>query len=175
MNNLFLICAILGTGIFFLKIFLPIDSDAEIGGDFTNITDTDTSFSLFTIESISAFFMCLGWMGWAAQSHLHYNFKISLIIAIISGIIGMLFFAWLITQVKKLEQVPKNDINELVNKSGKAYINFEPKGTGKISIEFAGRIQEFDARNNTDEEIKSFEPIKVVKIENNEIFIEKDN
>ena len=174
-NNLFLVFAILGTIVFALKTFLPIDSGSEIGGDFNGITDTDSSFSLFTIESISAFFMCSGWMGWAAKDFMHYNLKISLIIAVVSGVIGMLFFSWLITQVKKLEQTTKFDLNELVNKSGKAYMNFSPKGQSKIQIEFSGRIEEFDARNNTDEEIKSFEPIKVVKIENGEIFIEKDN
>ncbi len=53
-------------------------------------------------------------------------------------------------------------------------MNFTPNGQGKIQIEFTGRIEEFDARNNTEVEIKSFEPIKVVKVENNEIYIEKD-
>ena len=174
-NDLFLICAILGTGIFILKTFSPIDSGSEIGGDFTGITDTDSSFSLFTLEGFSAFFMCFGWMGWASKDYLHYSMKSSLIIALISGIVGMLFFSWLITRIKKLEDIPKFDINELINKTGKAYITFPPKGSGKISIEFNGRIEEFDARNFSDEEIKSFEPIKVVKIENNEIFVEKDN
>ena len=173
-NNLFLICAIIGTGVFVLKTFLPIDSGTEIGSDFTGITDTDASFSLFTIESISAFFMCFGWMGWAAKDYLHYDMKITLVIAVVSGVVGMLFFSWLITQIKKLEHTPKKDINELVGKSGKAYLTMPPKGTGKISIEFGGALEELNARNNTDEEIKSFEPIKVVKIENGEIFVEKD-
>ena len=174
-NNLFLICAFLGTGVFVLKTFLPIDSGTEIGGDFTGMTDTDSSFSLFTIESISAFFMCLGWMGWVAKDYLHMGMKVSSIIAIVSGIVGMLFFSFLITQIKKLEHDPKGNINDLIGKSGKAYMNFAPKGTAKIQIEFNGRMEEFDARNDSDVEIKSFEPIKAVKVENNEIFIEKDN
>ena len=174
-NNLFLICAFLGTGVFVLKTFLPIDSGTEVGGDFTGMTDTDSSFSLFTIESISAFFMCMGWMGWLAKDHLNMGMKLSLIIAVISGVIGMLFFSFLITQIKKLEHDPKGNINDLTGKTGKAYMRFAPKGTGKIQIEFNGRIEEFDARNYTDSEINSFEPIKVVKVENNEIFVEKDN
>jgi len=175
LNNLFPICAFVGGGIFILKTFLPVDTGSEITGDFTSVTDTDSSFSLFTIESISAFFMCFGIMGWVSHSYIHYSLKLSSIIAVISGIIGMLFFAFLISRIKKLEYDPKGNINDLVNKTGKAYMNFAPKGSGKITIEFNGRIEEFDARNNTDSEIKSFEPVKVVKIENNEIFVEKDN
>ena len=174
-NNLFLFCAFLGTGVFALKTFLPIDSGSEISGDFTGMTDTDASFGLFTIETISAFFMCFGWMGWIAKDYLNYGMKLSLVIAVISGIIGMLFFSWLITQIKKFEHTPKQDINELLNKSGKSYTTFPPNGNGKISIEFCGRLEELDAKNNTNEEIKSFESIKVVKTENNIIYIEKDN
>ena len=175
LNNLFLICAFLGTGIFALKTFMPIDSGSEIGGDFTGLTDTDASFSLFTIESVSAFFMCFGCMGWAAKDYLHLNLKIALIIAVVSGIIGMLFFSFLVTQIRKLEHCPKVDLNELVNKKGKAYLNFEPNGTGKITIELGGAERELDARNNSDQEIKSFDPVRVIKIENDEIYIEKDN
>ena len=174
-NNIFLICACLGTGIFLLKTFLPIDSGSEIGGDFTNITDTDSSFSLFTVEGMSAFVMCFGWMGWASEKFMGYGMKLSLIIALVSGIIGMLFFSFLIAKIKRLEYDPKGNINDLVGKTGKAYLNFAPNGTGRIQIEFNGRLEEFDARNNSDAEIKSFEPVKVVRVENNEIFIEKDN
>ena len=66
-------------------------------------------------------------------------------------------------------------MEELVNKKGKACMNFSSRGTGKITIEFNGAERQLDARNNSDEEINSFEPVKVVKIENDEIFIEKDN
>ena len=175
LNNLFPICAFVGGGIFILKTFLPVDTGSEITGDFTSVTDTDTSFSLFSIEAISAFFMCFGVMGWASKNYIHYGLKLSLIIAVISGIIGMVFFSFLITKMTKLEYIPTSDINDLVNKTGKAYMNFLPKGVGKITIEFNGRLEEFDARNNSDTEIKSFEPVKVVRIENNEIFVEKDN
>jgi len=174
LNNLFLICAFLGTGILVLKAILPIDSGSEIGGDFTDLTDTDSSFSLFTLESFCAFFMCFGWMGWAAKDYMHYPIKTSFIIALVSGVVGMLFFSWLITRIKKLEYIPQRDINELLNKTGKAYTTFNPNGTGKITIEFGGRIEELEARSNSDSEIKAFEPVKVVKVENNEIFVDKD-
>lgn len=168
-------CAILGTVIFILKTALPLDSGTEVDGDFTSVTDTDSSFNLFTIEGVAAFFMCGGWMGWLSFTLLHYELKASLAIAICSGIFGMSFFAWLISKFKKLEHIPGEKIENLKDRKGRAYLQFAPNGTGKVQIEFNSKIDILDARNLSDEEIKAFEPIKVVKIENGEIYISKDN
>lgn len=168
-------CAILGTIVFILKTSLPIDGGSEVSGDFSSVAESDASFSLFTIEGVAAFFMCGGWIGWTAFHVLHYELKISLITAVISGIIGMLFFTWLISRFKKLEYVPKADINELKDKTGKAYMQFAPNGTGKIQIEFSSKLSILEARNETDEEIKTFEPIRVTKIDGETIYIRKDN
>ena len=172
-SDLALWCGIAGTVIFVLKTFLPVDFGTEVGGDFTSITDTDASFHLLSIESIAAFFMCAGWMGWIAINQMHYSLKIAGLIAVGSGLLGMFLFVWIFLQFKKLEHTPKANLEELVNKTGKAYMNFAPKGFGKIQIEFNSKLETLDAKNNTDEEIKSFEAVKVVKIENNEIYIQK--
>lgn len=167
--------AIIGTIVFILKTSLPLETGTEVDTDFTSVTDTDASFNLFTIESIAAFFMCGGWMGWVAFAQLHYELKISISFAIAAGIFGMYLFTWLITQFKKLEHNPKADIKELVGKQGKAYMQFAPNGQGKIQIEFNSALQTLDAVNNTDIQINAFDQIKVVKVENEIIYIEKEN
>lgn len=164
---------IIGTIVFVAKTFIPVDFGAEVHGDFTTLTDTDTSFNLFSIESISAFFMCSGWIGLICHKYSHYSLKLSCLISLLAGIFGMLFFAWLIFQFKKLEHIPKTDLNELVNKQGKAYMNFQPKGTSKIQIEINSRLDILDAINLDDVEINSFEEIKVVKVEEGKIYIKK--
>ena len=85
----------------------------------------------------------------------------------------MFVFAFLFAQIRKLEFVPKNDLNELANKTGKAYTRFNPKGNGQIQIEFNSKLATLDAINNSEAEINSFEQIKVVKVENSIIYIEK--
>ena len=66
-----LCCGIFGTIVFLVKTFLPIDFGAEVTSDFNIMTETDASFTLFSIESIAAFFMCSGWIGWLCLNHLH--------------------------------------------------------------------------------------------------------
>ena len=172
-SDVALCAAIFGTIVFCLKTFLPIDSGTEVTGDFNAMVDSDTSFSWFTIESISAFFMCSGWIGWLCLNHLDYSVKKSGLIALCVGLLGMFFFAWLIAQAKKLEHVPTANPEELINKIGKAYTNFAPKASAKIQIEYNSKLETLDAINFSDEEIKAFENIKVVKIENNQIYIVK--
>ena len=169
-----LYCGIIGTVVFILKTFLPIDFGAEVSGDFGSIVETDSSFALFSIESIAAFFMCSGWVGWFCIQCLHYAVKLSGLIAIICGIAGMVLYAWIIMQFRKLEHIPTAKLEELVGKSGKAYMSFAPKGTGKIQIEYNASLSTLDAKNSSEEEIKAFDAIKVVKVENKNIYIVKE-
>lgn len=168
-----LCCGIFGTIVFLVKTFLPIDFGAEVTSDFNIMTETDASFTLFSIESIAAFFMCSGWIGWLCLNHLHYSIKLSALIAIVCGLAGMFLFAWLIAQLKKLEHIPNANPQELIGKTGKAYMNFAPKGNAKIQIEYQEKLATLDAINDSDEEIKAFENIKVTKFENNQIYIVK--
>ena len=117
--------------------------------------------------------MCSGWVGWYALNFMHLSIKLSALFAVVSGAIGMLFFVWLIAQFKKLEHIPTADPQELVGRIGKAYMNFAPKGNAKIQIEYHGELATLDAINESEEEIKAFENIKVVKVENNQIYIVK--
>ena len=167
-------CGIIGTLIFLLKVALPVDTGSEITSDFTSIADTDASFHLLTIEGISAFFMTFGWMGWIAFTQMHFELKISMIIALFSGILAFLLFAWLLSLAKKMEHSPSYDLTTLKDKIGKTYVHFEPKGQGKIQIEFNEKLSILDAVNNSEEVLEAFSQIKVVKVENNVIYIEKN-
>ena len=168
-----LCCAIFGTIIFLIKTFLPVDFGAEVSADFNVVSDTDASFNIFTIESISAFFMCSGWSAWLCLNQFNYSVKLSALIAIVTGLIGMFLFVFLIAKLKKLEHIPKADMQELVGRTGKAYMNFSSKGSSKIQIEYNSQLEILDAINDSEEEINAFENIKVTKVENNQIYIVK--
>ena len=85
----------------------------------------------------------------------------------------MLFFSFMFSQIKKMEFIPKNDLKELVDKTGKAYTRFQANSSGQIQIDFNSKLATLDAVNIGEEEINSFELIKVVKVENDIIYIKK--
>lgn len=175
-ENFSSVCFYLGVAslvILLLKTFLPFDTDTEVGGGFTTLTETDSSFNLFTLESILSFFMCFGFMGWWAYHYQHLSFKICMIVALVSGFVGMAFFAFLFAQIKKMEFIPKNDLKELINKKGKSYTRFLANSKGQIQIDFNGKLATLDAINASEDEINAFELIEVVKVEDNIIYIKK--
>ena len=81
--------------------------------------------------------------------------------------------AFLMFSVRKLEKNIKKDYTTALNKIGKAYTHFAPNAEGQIEIDINEQLSVVNAINTTNEEIKAFTPIKVVKVENDTLFIEK--
>ena len=147
------------------SLFGMDDGDGDLVG-----TDVDTGFSFISLQSILAFLMGFGWMGYAALEW-KLSVLISIVFAIIGGLILMGISVWLVFMMRKLNSTPKYDLNSLVEKTGTSYTRFDAKGTGKIQIEFNGKLETFDAWNETKETIDSFKNIKVLKVIDNKIFV----
>ena len=167
--------AIFSTIIFAIKLVLYMFSgvDTEVVTDFNTETDTDVSFNFFSIQSILAFFMGFGWMGLAGIKQFGMTTPQHLTIAILVGLVFMALTSGLFFWAKKLEKVVKKDKNTAINKTGKAYTNFGPGGNGQIEIDINGQLTVSEAINDSDEEIKAFENIKVKKVEDDKFYIEK--
>ncbi|MBQ4123020.1 hypothetical protein IJD44_04775 [bacterium] len=86
-------------------------------------------------------------------------------------ITGLIFILGL-TLFKYKEKKNKNIIN-LVNKQGRTYTDFQPNGQGKIEIVYDNQLSILEAVNLSEEKINPLIPIKVKKIENEKIYIEK--
>lgn len=172
----YLIIAFASTVLYVLKliIFSIFGGDTEISTDFDTICETDISFNFLTIESILAFLMGFGWLGLAGLVKWHVSAVISLLIAAVTGLIFMFLSAYLMFCVKKLDKKIKIDLNECVGKTGRTYTSFKPYSEGQIEIEINKQLKVIEAFNSTDEEIPSFEPIEVEKVENNRIYIVKN-
>ena len=167
------------TTIFFvikLIIFSVFGGDgSEVSGDFNAEIDSDPSFSFISLQSVLAFLMGFGWSGYACLKEFHFSQILTLLCAIIVGLVFMFATAFLMFSVKKLEKEIHKDKTTAIGKIGKAYTDFVPKGHGRIEIEISGQLTVTDAVNNSEEEIKSFEPVKVIKVENELLYIEKAN
>lgn len=173
--NVFLAVSIFSTVLYILKlaIFILVGGDAEVETDFNTVSETDISFNFLSIQSILAFFMGFGWSGLAALVQFHTSGKIALLIAIIIGLLFMFLSAYLMYSVKKLNKRIVVDYNELINKTGKAYTTFEANAEGQIEIDLNNKLSTLNAINLSDEKINAFSIIKVVKVENNQIYITK--
>lgn len=167
--------AIFSTLVFAIKLilFTILGGDTEVIADFNTEIDTDCSFNFISIQSVLAFLMAFGWMGYAGLTQFEFAQLLNFGVAFGVGLIFMLVTALLMFGIKKLEKNVKKDYTKALNKTGKAYTNFAPNGIGQIEIEFNEQLSVIEAINNTTEEIKSFEQIKVVKVEDDKLYIEK--
>lgn len=158
-----------------LAIFSLVGGDSEVSTDFNTEMDTDCSFNFFSTQSVIAFFMGFGWMGYAGLQQLGLNQYINFPVAFAVGFIFMFVAAGLMFWAKKLEKNVKKDKTTAVGSLGKAYTNFEPHAYGQVEIEINGQLSVVNAINDTDEVINSFDKVRVNKVVNDLLYIEKHN
>jgi len=186
--------ALFGTMLFFLRVcssWLMHSNDGD--GDHCDFeSDTHDSFDshstnehhgaksslkLFSIHSISGFFMMLGWVGLACTKQLEYSPLTSIIIAFIAGIITMvatgLIFKWSLLLINPGSQF---DIKKTIGQVATVYQRIPQKGLGKIQLEVDGMNREILAQSLNNNIIESFEYVKVLQVLDNEtVIVEKIN
>lgn len=167
--------AIFSTVLFVLKlmIFATVGGEAEVSADFNTETDTDCSFNFFSTQSVIAFFMGFGWMGYAGLQQFYLNQYINFPVAFAVGLIFMIINSVLMFATKKLEKNVIKDKKTAIQQVGRAYTNFEPHSMGQVEIEINGQLSVIKAMNNTEESINSFDLIRVVKVVDDILYIEK--
>jgi len=156
-----------------LALFSISGGDSEVFGDFNTETDTDVSFNFFSVQSILAFFMGFGWMGFGGLKQLNLHPLENFIAASVVGIIFMFVSALLMFLTKKLEKKVTKDKTTAIGTVGKAYTSFSPNASGQVEIEICGQLSVVQAINNKDEQINSFDSVKVVDVKGDILYIEK--
>lgn len=173
--NTFAAIGIFATVFYILKliIFSIVGGDIEVETDFDSFSDTDASFNFLSVQSILAFLMGFGWVGLALYAKYGIGAGFSIALAFCAGLFFMFISAWLMFNIKKLNKVVKIDLNELTGTQGVAYTSFAPNASGQIQIDLNNKLSTLDAINANESEIKAFDKIKVLKIEDNKIYIVK--
>ena len=169
--------ALFATIVFVLKLvlFATVGGDSEVAADFNSEIDTDCSFNFISIQSVIAFFMGFGWMGYSALKQFNLSQLVSFGAAFGVGLVFMFLTAYLMFLVKKLEKKVKKDKSTAIDQVGKAYTSFSPRSMGQIEIEINGQLSVVNAMNDTDEQINSFDVIKVTKVVDDMLYVVKNN
>jgi hypothetical protein len=167
-DSIFFYAAIIGTAIFAIKFILLL---IGIDGESSDI-DSDEQFSLFSIQTISSFLMGAGWMGLASLHQFGFGEFISLILAIIIGIIFVLTITLSMGSIKKLDQINQTSLFDIVGKSGTVYLSIPKDAYGQVQIEFNGALQTFDATAH--DKIDSFKKVEVIDIRDEKILLVRE-
>ena len=100
------------------------------------------------------------------------------ILIIISFVVGLIFvgiFFFIIKQILKLQEDNTFNINNTVGKTAQVYINIPANnsGSGKVQLSINGSFHELDAFTEDVKKINSGETVRIVRVENQVLFVEK--
>jgi membrane protein implicated in regulation of membrane protease activity len=142
LEQLFLLGAIVGGLILILRLILMIAGLDHHGTDLH--MDSDAGFQALSIQGISAFFTMFGVVGYM----LHHNAALGLILSLAGAVVAGVFSMWLIGRVframLRLQSSGTVSLFAAVGSEGSVYLTVGKEG-GRVQINFANRLREFEA------------------------------
>lgn len=176
--------ALFGTVLFLLRLCATvIGGMTEEFAEFEDLAVEDGhahhsatgSFKLFTLHSISGFFMMFGWVGLACLKQLNYSHQASMMLAILAGIVTMVLTALIFKVALMLvSSGTRFDIKKTVGLVGTVYQRIPHDGQGKIQLVIDGVTREILAQSLDHCTIESFKIVRVIKVLDHETVIVKE-
>jgi membrane protein implicated in regulation of membrane protease activity len=168
LEQLFLLSAIVGGLILFLRLILMIAGLDHHGGDVH--VDSDAGFQALTIQGISAFFTMFGVVGYM----LHHNAIVGLALSLAGAVGAGVFSMWLIHRVframLKLQSSGTVSLFAAVGSEGAVYLTVGKDG-GRVQINFANRLREFEAISADGSTLPTGTPIRVQSVTANMLVV----
>lgn len=130
--------ALLGSGFLIIQMIL-----GELGGDGALDLDLDvdiqsdhpgSEFGLLSAQSISAFLMGYGWIGFAAYRFLDVGFTGAAMIGVAAGVGVAWLMVWLLRTMLKLQNNTNVRIGMARGLVGEVYITVPPAGEGRGEV-----------------------------------------
>lgn len=193
LQQLFYYCAIPSTLILVIQTILSIlgignddldiDTDMDVDTDFdsdvitADAIESASSLRFFSIRGIVAFFALFGWVGVVLAGQ-GVNTALVIIIAFISGLIGMFIIALLFYSITKLQCSGNLKIKNAIGQIGQVYIPIPANmsGKGKIQVTLQDSLSELYAMTEENEKLATGSMVLVVDaIDANTLLVEKQN
>jgi membrane protein implicated in regulation of membrane protease activity len=168
LEQLFLLGAIVGGLILFLRLVLMIVGLDHHGADVH--LDSDVGFQALTIQGISAFFTMFGVVGYM----LHHNVIVGLTLSLVGAVAAGVFSMWLIHRVframLKLQSTGTVSLFAAVGSEGSVYLTVGKDG-GRVQINFANRLREFEAVSSDGSTLPTGTVIRVQSVTANTLVV----
>lgn len=173
LEKVYLFCAVLGGVFFIIQMVLnfllgnsggdsaDIEVDGDTGGD--SSSSTDASFTVLTVQGLTAFFLFGGLAGLAASSQGGVGGALSSLIAVVVGVAGMFGSAWLVRALLGLQSTGTLDIKNTIGCQGTVYLTVRSVAGGQIQLEVQEKLRSFDAVCAEGEEIPTGTLVRVLR------------
>ena len=144
-----------------------VDVDGDVGGG------SDGAFQLFSVLSVTAFFMGTGWMGLACRYDWQMGGTTSLAAAVGFGFVMMVAAAGLMGWVRTLGQEKNYDASTAIGATGRVYLTIPAAGGGRgqVEVNVSDRRKVMHAITKGSEEIPAFTAVTIVGVEDDDTMI----
>ncbi|HOE05915.1 MAG TPA: serine protease [Bacteroidales bacterium] len=141
--------------------------DADVAVD----SDHGIGFQFISIKNLIGFFTIFSWTGIACTAA-GLNPILTVVIAVVAGLIMMLLMGLLIYYMGKLAEDGSMKMEDAIGKTATVYLTIPAKRSaqGKVQLTLHG-FQTLDAVTDDAEELKNGNMVKVVDIINHEILL----
>lgn len=175
--TVYFVLAMLATALFLIKLGLQfflgdLDADIDIDDADAGHVDSTDSFTFFSILSLLAFFMGVGWMGLAARVSWGWEAASSAAAATFFGLALMMLSSGLMYAVRQMSQAARYETSTAIGTTGKVYLSIPAKGEGQGQVELtvSGRRKVMHAIS-TEGPIEVFSAVKIVGVRDDEVFV----
>jgi hypothetical protein len=175
-DKVFAAFAFIGTLFFFLRVVWMLvgglgDSDLQDvahhadGAHVTHEHGSDSVFRLFSINSVTGFFMMFGWMGLMASRQFTWGIPVSLLTALTAGVASMFLIAWVFYLFVGMQSSGERfDLAAAVGQTASVYLRIPENGKGRVQVTLSGVQREFEAVSENHQAIESFKNVKIVRL-----------
>ncbi len=156
--------------------FIGMDGGDSMDAGFDADVDGAGGVSqLFSFRNLINFLIGFSWSGVLFYDTIQ-NKTLLIGVALIIGIIFLLFFFWAIKQVKGLAEDNTFLLEDAIGKTAEVYLPIAPRrmGNGKILVSVGGSMKELTAATDELIKLKTGMLVKVVAIENESLLIVKE-
>lgn len=175
MEKFYAACALVGGVLFLFRtvlLFAGLGDADDVGGDLDDAGgDSDTSFSILSLQTLTAFFMMFGLVALALAKQA----GLAHALAVPGGVLAGVFTVWVIgrifTAMKKLQSDGTMRIANAVGQEGEVYLTVTPGKTGQVRVAVQGQLRIIDASTEGDAVLPTGERIRVVRVSGNSVLI----
>ncbi len=170
-EQLFLLCALLGGTILILRLILTIAGIDGHDGDIDAAhASSEHGFQILTIHGISSFFAMFGVVGYT----LYHNAALGTLIALIGAVVAGVLAVWIIQRIfmgmLRLQSSGTVGLEQAVGSEGSVYLTVSKDG-GRVQINFANRLREFEAVSADGAPIPTGTAIRVQSVSANTLVV----
>ncbi len=180
LEKFFLVCAVSGGFFIIIRIMLQFvgsssDMDMPGGHDAMDVhhADSDLGFKFLSVHGLSTFLMMFGLIGLALYRQSGVGPILCVPGAAAAGVIAVWIVGKLFQGAAGLQSSGTLDNRDSVGATGTVYLTIPEKGIGRVNIRFKGRLRECDAMAIHGEKLDTGTPIRVIKVSDSILMVER--